>query len=247
VNIYNDNAPKVCAWASELVKAGHVAPGTVLCKSIKEVQADELRQANQVHLFAGILGWPLALQLAGWGDRPVWTGSCPCQPFSAAGKRKGTADERHLWPDMLRLIAECKPECIFGEQVSSYQAVAWWDQVASDLEAIGYTCWANRLDARCFGYEHERQRLYWCANTIGIGQPEPWQHWQDPICQQAQADREADRFVDAVRRKAMPFLCPGANGVRPRVGEVCIHGAGNAVIPQVAAAFVRAFMETEAA
>lgn len=165
MNIYNDNDPKVCAWASELVRAGHVAPGTVLCKSIKEVQADELRQANQVHLFAGILGWPLALQLAGWGDRPVWTGSCPCQPFSAAGKRKGTADERHLWPDMLRLIAECRPATVFGEQVASSDGREWLAGVRIDLEALGYEVGAADLCAAGIGAPHIRQRLFWVADS----------------------------------------------------------------------------------
>jgi len=177
VNIYNDNDPKVCAWASELVKQGHVAPGTVLCKSIKEVQADELRQANQVHLFAGILGWPLALRLAGWpDDRPVWTGSCPCQPFSAAGKRKGTADERHLWPDMLRLIRECRPECVIGEQVESAIGHGWLDGVFTDLEAEGYTCGAVVLGAHSVGAPHIRQRLFWVADRTGKRRIEELSH-----------------------------------------------------------------------
>jgi DNA (cytosine-5)-methyltransferase 1 len=66
-----------------------------------------LRGFTQCHFFAGIGVWSYALRLAGWpDDRPVWTGSCPCQPFSAAGKGAGFADERHLWPAWHHLIRE---------------------------------------------------------------------------------------------------------------------------------------------
>jgi site-specific DNA-cytosine methylase len=120
MTLYNDNDPKVCAWLRELINAGHLPPGDVLCESITEVRPDDIARYSTVHFFAGIGGWPLALRLAGWpDDRPVWTGSCPCQPFSAAGKRKGHADERHLWPAMFGLIRECKPPVVFGEQVAS--------------------------------------------------------------------------------------------------------------------------------
>jgi DNA (cytosine-5)-methyltransferase 1 len=244
---YNEWDKKTAAWLRELCKQGLVTNGVVDERSITELRGEDLRGYGRVHLFAGIAGWDYALRLAGFpDDRVVWTGSCPCQPFSAAGKRKGQADERHLWPEMFRLIGECRPDTIFGEQVGSPEALAWWDQVASDLESIGYSCWADRLDARCFGFEQERRRVYWCANTIGVRQPQPWQHWEDACYQPASEDREADWFVDAVRRKTLPYLCPVVDGIRPRVGEVCVSGAGNAVIPQVAAAFVRAFMESEA-
>ena len=56
------------------------------------------------------------LEWAGW-EGPVWTGSCPCQPFSSAGLRAGSDDPRHLWPAWFRLIRECRPDTVFGEQV----------------------------------------------------------------------------------------------------------------------------------
>ena len=109
-----------CEWMSMLSMMGEIPVSYIDQRSIKDVAADDVRGFDQCHFFSGIAGWPLALQLAGWPeDRPVWTGSCPCQPFSTAGQAKGQADERHLWPEMFRLIRECKPDAIFGEQVAS--------------------------------------------------------------------------------------------------------------------------------
>src|SRR6478736_4470499 len=124
MNYYNEWDPFAAAWLRELIAAGLVPAGDVDTRSITEVQPDDLAGYTQCHFFAGIGGWSHALQLAGWPtDRPVWTGSCPCQPFSAAGKGIGFADERHLWPAFHWLISQCRPATVFGEQVAS--AAAW--------------------------------------------------------------------------------------------------------------------------
>ncbi|KAA1057173.1 DNA cytosine methyltransferase [Azospirillum argentinense] len=121
---YNEFDPGAAAWLRELIAEGHIALGDVDTRSIADVQPDDLKGYTQAHFFAGIGGWSLALRLGGWpDDRPVWTGSCPCQPFSAAGKRRGVSDERHLWPEFRRLIAKGNPKTVFGEQVSSAEVI----------------------------------------------------------------------------------------------------------------------------
>ena len=83
---YNEIDAQAAAWLRELIRAGELPAGDVDCRSIVDVRADDLRGYRQAHFFAGIGGWPLALRLADIPtDRSVWTGSCPCQPFSAAG------------------------------------------------------------------------------------------------------------------------------------------------------------------
>lgn len=92
-----------------------------------------------------------------------------CQPFSAAGKRKGTADERHLWPAFFHLIRQCRPVTVFGEQVASKDGLSWLDLVSSDLEGAGYACGAVDTCAAGFGAPHIRQRLYWVAHATSSG------------------------------------------------------------------------------
>ena len=164
--LYNDIDEKVCAWTEELLRAGLIPPGKVECKSITEYKPDELKQYTQVHFCSGIQGWSLALQLAGWPtDRPVWTGSMPCQPFSSAGKGLGTADERHLWPVFAELIRQCKPATVFGEQVASKAGREWLAGVFADLEGMGYSRAGADLCAASVGAPHIRQRLWWVADS----------------------------------------------------------------------------------
>lgn len=166
MNYYNEFDPKAAAWLRELIRAQLIPNGTVDERSITDVQPDELRQYRQCHFFAGIGGWSWALRLARWPeDRPVWTGSCPCQPFSAAGKQRGTADERHLWPAFARLIRECRPTTVFGEQVASKLGREWLSGVFADLEGMGYAVAGADLCAAGVGAPHIRQRLYWVAHT----------------------------------------------------------------------------------
>lgn len=175
VNYYNDNDPKAAAWLRELIQQGHIPNGTVDETSITQVKAESLKDFTQCHFFAGIGGWPIALELAGWpADRSVWTGSCPCQPFSSAGRQFGTADSRHLWPAFFELIRQCRPEHVFGEQVASAIGKGWLDGVSADLESAGYACGAAVLGAHSVGAPHIRQRLYW----VGAGRLADANRWE---------------------------------------------------------------------
>ncbi len=163
---YNEIDPFAVQWLRNLIAAGYIAPGDVDERSIVDVRPDDLRGYTQCHFFAGIGGWSYALRMARWSDdRPVWTGSCPCQPFSNAGKRKAGADKRHLWPEFRRLIAECAPPIVLGEQVASRLGREWLAGVRADLEALGYAVGAADLCAAGIGAPHIRQRLFWVADA----------------------------------------------------------------------------------
>jgi len=163
---YNEIDPYAAAWLRNLIKDGHIADGVVDERSISDVKPEELFEFTQCHFFAGIGVWSHALRSAGWeDDRPVWTGSCPCQPFSGAGNRKGMADERHLWPHWFHLIQECRPATVFGEQVASKDGLGWIDLVQADMEGADYAIGAFDLCSAGFGAPHIRQRLWFVADT----------------------------------------------------------------------------------
>jgi len=167
---YNEIDPYAAQWLRNLITAGHIAPGIVDERSIEDVQPRDLHGFTQCHFFAGIGVWSHALRNSGWSDdRPVWTGSCPCQPFSAAGKGTGFDDERHLWPAFHHLIQECNPPVVFGEQVASKDAGPWIDLVHTDMEALGYAFGAIPFPAASVGAPHIRDRLYWVANNNNKG------------------------------------------------------------------------------
>jgi DNA (cytosine-5)-methyltransferase 1 len=246
---YNEHDPFAAAWLRELIKAGHIATGEVDERSITDVQPADLAGFSQCHFFAGIGGWSYALRLSGWpDDRPVWTGSCPCQPFSVAsvghGGAEGQSDQRHLWPSFFSLIRECRPDAIFGEQVSSAVRWGWWDEAAIDLESLSYACAASVLQADAYGAAHERKRLYWLADASGSGRPryQPIKRLSVPTPAPQPIDSDplagARRALDGDYRDLLP--CDGLSVVMERHA---LKGYGNAIVPQVAAAFVTAYRE----
>lgn len=172
---YNEIDPFAAQWLRNLIGAGHIAPGEVDERSIEDVTPDDLRGFTQCHFFAGIGVWSHSLRLAGWpDDRPVWTGSCPCQPFSAAGKGDGFADERHLWPHFFHLISERRPQHVFGEQVASGYANTWFDLVQADLEGVGYAFGLVPFTSAGIGAPHIRERAYWVAHANSVISDRGW-------------------------------------------------------------------------
>ncbi|MDA5536449.1 DNA cytosine methyltransferase [Yersinia mollaretii] len=164
---YNEIDPYAAQWLRNLIKAGHIAPGYVDERSIVDVKPEDLTEFTQCHFFAGIGVWSLALRNAGWpDDKPVWTGSCPCQPFSTAGNQLGCDDERHLAPVWLNLIAQCQPTNLFGEQVAAAIGKHWLDDLFNELENQSYACGAAVLPACSVGAPHLRQRLWFVASKL---------------------------------------------------------------------------------
>lgn len=245
---YNENDPFAVQWLRNLINAKLIPPGVVDDRSILDVRPIDLKEFKQCHFFAGIAGWALALQLSDWPiDRQVWTGSCPCQPFSAAGKNGGFADERHLWPYWFHLIEQQRPATIFGEQVASKASLAWLDLVRSDLEAAGYACGISDLGAACVGAPHIRQRLWFVADAKGERRGWRPDEQNEGRRECSFADRSPWRNLewlpctDGKARPTQPGLFPLAHGIPGRVGR--LRAYGNAIVPQVAAEFIKTFLE----
>lgn len=266
--LYNEIDPFAAEWLRQLILNGHIANGVVDERSIEDLEPDYVSTFTQVHFFAGIGVWSYALRNAGWSDEtPVWTGSCPCQPFSQAGKGSGVNDERHLWPAMHWLIEQCKPDVVFGEQVASKDGLAWIDIVSSDLEGSGYAFGSIDTCAAGFGAPHIRQRLYWVGNASS-GRRQPVKtldsiydngveqtYSKSVACEQASGDILDTRTnpgqewgrVDLVTGndgRKRPIQCgtfPLADGFTNRVGR--LRGYGNAIVAPQAQAFIEAFME----
>jgi DNA (cytosine-5)-methyltransferase 1 len=219
VAYYNENDPKAAAWLRELIKEGHIALGEVDERSIEDVRPDEIRGFTQAHFFAGIGGWSYALRLANWPDtRSVWTGSCPCQFASRAARGRNTATD--LWPVFRKLIAASCPPVIFGEQVTHS---GWADTVADDLEALGYSFGAAIIPAVSIGADHIRNRLYFVGHSDVR---------RESSCS---INAEASRLPGY---RGIPGELLPTDGVSGRVA--LLRGYGNAIVPQVAAAFIEA-------
>ena len=188
---YNEFDPKAAVWLRELIKSGLIADGDVDERSIEDVRPEDLKGYTQCHFFAGVGVWSYALRAAGVpDDASVWTGSCPCQPFSAAGKGAGVDDLRHLWPAWQHLIRECKPPLIFGEQVEAAIKHGWLDLVQSDLEGEGYAFAPVGIPAAGVGAPHIRQRLYFVAENT-LGNPPHGGYTKRELGDQASAQRGA--------------------------------------------------------
>lgn len=249
---YNEIDPYAAQWLRNLISKNLIAPGDVDERSIVDVSADDLRGYTQCHFFAGIGGWSFALRLAGWpDDRPVWTGSCPCQPFSvgsvAHGGAKGPSDERHLWPAFYRLIEECTPAIIFGEQVADAIGWGWLDSAAWDLESQDYACAATVLRASGFGARHHRKRLYWLADSSGPGRQGHHSVKRLSLSEASALALDGDPLADAGRALDVDYshLLP-SDGVSVAVERCATKGYGNAIVPQVAAEVIGAYMDIAA-
>jgi DNA (cytosine-5)-methyltransferase 1 len=257
---YNELEPYAAQWLRNLIVARLIPQGEVDTRSIVDIRPSDIAGYTQCHFFAGLGGWACALRLAGWPDeRPIWTGSCPCQPFSVAGQGKGEADERHLWPVFFDLIRACRPAVVMGEQVAAAIGKSWLDGVFTDLEGAGYACEAAVLPACAVDAPHRRDRLWFVADADepGLAKREreaanAGSHRSGSKGQDAADDHTALAHTpwrecewatgaDGKARRVKSGLRLLAHGVPARVGR--LRAYGNAIVPQVAAEVIGAFME----
>ena len=253
---YNEIDREAVLWLRELIRAGDLPSGVVSDADVADVTPDEIG-AGDAHFFAGIGGWPLALKRSWWpASVPLWTGSCPCQPFSTAGSREGEDDERHVWPDWFSLIRELRPQYIVGEQVASPDAHGWMRGVQRDLESIDYAVGYAVLPAAGFGAPHLRERLWWCA-ALGWVEDADGGRPDGAHPSEAQA-RPAEGSPHSAWRSNRRLYCPFdqrerrvptadagipivADGISARVAISASAGFGNSIVPVAGTTFINAF------
>lgn len=268
MNYYSEWDPKIAEWLKNLISEKLIPNGHVDTRSITEVTPSDLQGFTQCHFFCGVSGWSLALQLAGWSpNRPVWTGSCPCQPYSNAGKGLGDADARNLWPVFFRLIQKCRPEHVFGEQIEAAIGKGWLDGISTDLEGEGYACGATVLGSHSVNSPTLRKRLYWVgrSNLSGLeghrelGEQQDTEGWEGEDGYASEAgfwdDFQTVEYQPGNRRRIKCGIDLLVNGLSFKLADgrsrtdasrkTLLHGFGNAINPYVAAEFIKAYMEVE--
>jgi len=149
------------------------------------------------------------------------TGGFPCQPFTTLGQRRGKNDDRWLWPEMCRVIAEAEPAWIVGENVAGFIHVGL-ETVLSDLVGLGFEAWPVVIPACAIGAHHRRDRVWilaWNPDRAAV------------IAGKTLSDKNADAIRGA-RRPSMPVLHRAADGLPRKLDR--LHGLGNAIVPQIA-------------
>lgn len=239
---YNDNNDYCCDWLKNLANHELIHKGTINNLSIEELRQKDLRNFDRVHLFAGIGGWELALNMAGWNAVHTWTISCPCQPYSNAGLLLGEADSRSLWNDAISLIPSRRLPIIFGEQVASKAGKVWIMGVRADLVKLGYIVAIANLPACSVSAPHVRQRLWFAAYPYRNGKPRSVNTKRSRITRPWGKNSTLDMQsllqcpFDDGNSWPKPLIRTMVDGV-PNWMEA-IHAIGNSIVPQLAAEFI---------
>jgi len=177
-------------------------------------------------------------------------GGYPCQPFSQAGRRAGHADERHLWPAMLRVVQDLRPAWVVGENVTGHIAIGL-DSVCDDLEAAGYAVRPVVLPACAAGAPHTRERVFVLAHAKGDRLERPARENREPTGgERSKGGMDAFRSGARVRRDgcgwgAQPGMGRVVDGLSARMDRrERLKALGNAVVPLQAYPIFAAIAET---
>jgi DNA (cytosine-5)-methyltransferase 1 len=200
-------------------------------------------------------------------DDIILTGGFPCQPYSSAGKRLGKEDERHLWPEMLRIISEIKPKFIVGENV--FGLLNWnggmvFAEVCSDLEHQGYEITPVVIPAAAVNAPHGRDRIWFIAtNTLHEGlqgrqEIDQWEKYNNEGRRNGfniRTSSKNNRWSSKQFFQGFPTqspICGGDDGLPTKLDGITfpkwraesIKGYGNAIVPQVAFEIFKAIEKT---
>lgn len=232
-------------WLRNLIAAGRLPAGEVDDRDIRLVGVDDLRGFGGCHFFAGVGGWPLGAMMAGFPEcRRYFTGSPPCQPFSAVGKKAGFDDDRDLWWKYRRLIADGRPDFFFSEQVKDAVGFGWLDRIYDDLESDDYALWSGIIPAGAVGSPQRRERLW----VVGASYAARWSDlvgvsWSNVgyVSKSHWKPYEVVGTADGRKFRNKPGLSYVADGISGRLAK--LRAPGNAICPQIAFEIFTALME----
>lgn len=192
----------------------------------------------------------------------ILTGGFPCQPFSNAGRRKGTEDDRHLWPEMLRVIREFSPEWVIGENVGGF--VTWGggvvlDEVCTDLEAAGYEVWPVIIPAVAVNAPHRRDRVWIVANRRSKRREEGFRKEVQPKIKVSIREKHNNNSCQETWNtpwyEVAAQFCSVDDGLPGELGGVTLTPSrhrkeqlkayGNAIVPKVAEQILRFIYEAQ--
>lgn len=185
------------------------------------------------------------------------SGGFPCQPFSSAGKRQGTADDRDLWPEMFRIIQQLWPTWVVGENVANFAHMEL-DRTLDDLEGLGYQTRAFVFPAEAIGALHRRQRTFIVAHATGKRQSGVEVH-QKSRGRQLHHQSDHNKAWHQTWTKQERVLLAGREAIENRVSGIHriddgfpeqldrLKALGNAVMPQQVLPIFNAIMQIEEA
>ena len=182
------------------------------------------------------------------GTVDIITGGFPCQPFSVAGRKKGTEDDRDLWPEMLRIIKEFKPTWFIGENVANFINMAF-PRTKTDLESEGYEVQPFIIPACSVGAPHRRDRVWIVAHTSCVMRSSSEIQSEEPAKSEGEKGHEWKQFQFLYcgnnniefRKEDKPFICRMDDGLSDEVDR--LKGLGNSIVPQVAHQILKAIKE----